>query len=60
MGVRWMHIARQMARFHWIRRYTTFFAQRQRALNSDYKSIFPRAEADVYITTDSASVVVDK
>lgn len=35
-------------------------SQRQRALNSDYKSIFPRAEADVYITTDSTGVVVDK
>jgi len=35
-------------------------SQCQRAPDSDYKSIFPHAEADVYIMTDAASVVVDK
>jgi len=34
-------------------------SQCQRAPDSDYKSIFPRAKADVYIMTDVASVVVD-
>lgn len=29
--------------------------QRQRALDSDYKSIFFRAKADVYVATDGAS-----